>query len=109
MLSGELEVAIVLGIPTIGPLMLDSLYRGDIWVTTTIFLWLSTVLVVANLLADILLGLHRSARAPGGAPYERDPRNDRVPMLDTTPDPAGAGSVGAALAGDAAAARQPRR
>ena len=57
MLSGELEVAIVLGIPTIGPLMLDSLYRNDIWVTTTIFLWLSAVLVVANLLADIALGL----------------------------------------------------
>ena len=57
MLSGELEVAIVLGIPTIGPLMLDSLYRSDVWVTTTIFLWLSAVLVVANLLADIVLGL----------------------------------------------------
>lgn len=57
MLSGELEVAIVLGIPTIGPLMLDSLYRNDVWVTTTIFLWLSVVLVVANLLADIALGL----------------------------------------------------
>jgi peptide/nickel transport system permease protein len=57
MLSGELEVAIVLGIPTIGPLMLDSLYRNDVWVTTTIFLWLSAVLVVANLLADIALGL----------------------------------------------------
>jgi peptide/nickel transport system permease protein len=57
MLSGELEVAIVLGIPTIGPLMLDSLYRNDIWVTATIFLWLSAVLVVANLVADIALGL----------------------------------------------------
>ena len=57
MLSGELEVAIVLGIPTIGPLMLDSLYRHDVWVTATIFLWLSAVLVVANLLADIALGL----------------------------------------------------
>lgn len=57
MLSGELEVAIVLGIPTIGPLMLDSLYRNDIWVTTTIFLWLSAVLVIANLVADIALGL----------------------------------------------------
>ena len=57
MLSGELEVAIVLGIPTIGPLMLDSLYRSDVWVTTTIFLWLSAVLVVANFLADIALGL----------------------------------------------------
>ena len=66
MLSGELEVAIVLGIPTIGPLMLDSLYRNDVWVTATIFLWLSAVLVVANLLADIALGLHRPARPPGG-------------------------------------------
>jgi peptide/nickel transport system permease protein len=57
MLSGELEVAIVLGVPTIGPLMLDSLYRSDIWVTATIFLWLSVILVVANLVADIVLGL----------------------------------------------------
>jgi peptide/nickel transport system permease protein len=47
----------VLGIPTIGPLMLDSLYRHDVWVTATIFLWLSAVLVIANLLADIALGL----------------------------------------------------
>ena len=57
MLSGELEVAIVLGVPTIGPLMLDSLYRSDIWVTATIFLWLSVILVVANFFADIVLGL----------------------------------------------------
>jgi peptide/nickel transport system permease protein len=57
MLSGELEVAIVLGVPTIGPLMLDSLYRSDIWVTSTIFLWLAAVLVIANLAADIVLGL----------------------------------------------------
>jgi len=57
MLSGEIEVAIVLGIPTIGPLMLDSLYVHDIWVTATIFLWLSAVLVVANFLADIALGI----------------------------------------------------
>ena len=74
MLSGELEVAIVLGIPTIGPLMLDSLYRNDVWVTTTIFLWLSAVLVVANLLADIAArpaSIRASARR---APYERDPR-----------------------------------
>jgi peptide/nickel transport system permease protein len=57
MLSGELEVAIVLGVPTIGPLMLDSLYRSDVWVTSTIFLWLAAVLVAANLVADIVLGL----------------------------------------------------
>jgi len=57
MLSGELEVAIVLAVPTIGPLMLDSLYRRDVWVTATIFLLLSVILVVANLIADIALGL----------------------------------------------------
>jgi peptide/nickel transport system permease protein len=57
MLSGELEVAIILGFPTVGPLMLDSLYRGDVWVTATIFLGLSVILVVANILADILLSV----------------------------------------------------
>ena len=57
MLSGELEVAIILAIPTIGPLMLDSLYRRDVWVTATIFLLLSVILVAANFLADIVLGL----------------------------------------------------
>ena len=84
MLSGELEVAIVLGIPTIGPLMLDSLYRNDVWVTTTIFLWLSAVLVVANLLADIVLGLSIRACARR-VRYERDPRGPRCRLLETSP------------------------
>jgi peptide/nickel transport system permease protein len=57
MLSGELEVAIILAIPTIGPLMLDSLIQQDVYVTATIFLLLSFVLVVGNFLADIVLGL----------------------------------------------------
>ena len=82
MLSGELEVAIVLGIPTIGPLMLDSLYRNDVWVTTTIFLWLSAVLVVANLLADIAARPDRSAHPPGGCDMNAILR--RPTMLDTT-------------------------
>ena len=47
----------VLLLCTARPLMLDSLYRNDIWVTATIFLWLAAVLVIANLLADIALGL----------------------------------------------------
>ena len=90
MLSGELEVAIVLGIPTIGPLMLDSLYRNDVWVTTTIFLWLSAVLVVANLLADIAARPDRSARPPGGRdmsaiarrPVRSGPARHRAPRSD---------------------------
>lgn len=55
MLAGELEVAIILGIPTIGPLMLDSLNQQDVYVTASIFLMLSAVLVIGNFLADLLL------------------------------------------------------
>jgi len=57
MISGELEVALVLSIPTIGPLMFDSLNQQDIYVTSTILLVLSAVLVVGNLLADFALAL----------------------------------------------------
>ena len=86
MLSGELEVAIVLGIPTIGPLMLDSLYRSDVWVTATIFLWLSAVLVVANLLADIAARADRSARTPGGCDMSAI-TGERTTCSTPTPDP----------------------
>jgi peptide/nickel transport system permease protein len=57
MISGELEVALVLSIPTIGPLMFDSLNQQDVFVTATILLILSVVLVVGNLLADLALAL----------------------------------------------------
>ncbi|WGF88425.1 ABC transporter permease [Marinivivus vitaminiproducens] len=55
MVSGELEVAIILAIPTIGPLMLQSLQQQDIYVTATIFLLLSAILVIGNFLADLAL------------------------------------------------------
>ena len=57
MLSGELEAAIILSIPTVGPLMYSSLISHDTYVTATIFLILSVLLVVGNLLADIALGV----------------------------------------------------
>jgi len=57
MVSGELEVAIVLSIPTIGPLMLTSLQQQDIYVTASIFMMLSVILVIGNFLADLLLGV----------------------------------------------------
>ena len=57
MISGELEVALVLSIPTVGPLMFDSLNQQDVFVTSTILLMLSAVLVVGNLLADLGLAL----------------------------------------------------
>ena len=88
MLSGELEVAIVLGIPTIGPLMLDSLYRNDIWVTTTIFLWLSAVLVVANLAGRHRARPARPAHAPGGCDMSAVARRPTRSLPGTDPDPA---------------------
>jgi peptide/nickel transport system permease protein len=57
MVSGELEVAIVLAIPTIGPLMLTSLQEQDIYVTASIFMMLSVILVIGNFLADVLLSV----------------------------------------------------
>jgi peptide/nickel transport system permease protein len=57
MISGELEVALILSIPTIGPLMFDSLIQQDVFVTSTILLMLSAVLVIGNLLADLALAL----------------------------------------------------
>jgi peptide/nickel transport system permease protein len=57
MVSGELEVALVLSIPTIGPLMFDSLNQQDVFVTSTILLILSAVLVIGNFLADLALAL----------------------------------------------------
>jgi len=57
MLAGEIEVAIVLAIPTIGPLMVDSMLNQDIFVTATILLMLSAILLIGNLLADITLAL----------------------------------------------------
>ncbi|MEF2071284.1 ABC transporter permease [Consotaella aegiceratis] len=57
MVSGELETAIILSIPTIGPLMYQSLIQQDIYVTASIFMLLAVILVVGNFLADVLLAL----------------------------------------------------
>lgn len=55
MVSGELEAAIILAIPTIGPLMLQSLLVEDIYVTASIFMLLAVILVIGNFLADVAL------------------------------------------------------
>ncbi|KAB0677691.1 ABC transporter permease [Aureimonas leprariae] len=57
MVSGELEAAIVLAIPTIGPLMLQSLLVEDVYVTASIFMILSVILVIGNFLADVALAI----------------------------------------------------
>jgi peptide/nickel transport system permease protein len=55
MVQGELEVAIVLSIPTVSPLFYDSISKSDQYVTASILLMVSVLLVIGNLIADIAL------------------------------------------------------
>lgn len=57
MMAGELEVAIVLGLPTMGPLFYDSLVNQDIYVSGSLLLMYGVLIVLGNLLADILLSV----------------------------------------------------
>ena len=55
MIQGELEVAIIFAIPTIGPLIVESMNTMDIYVTGSCLLLISFVMVIGNILADVLL------------------------------------------------------
>ena len=57
MIKGELEIAIVLGIPTIGPLILGSIANRDMLVIAAIFLIVAVIIVIGNLVADMMLAL----------------------------------------------------
>lgn len=57
MFNGELEASIILGIPTLGPLFLQSLYNQDIYISGTMLVLYGALLVFGNLLADLSLGL----------------------------------------------------
>lgn len=55
MLAGELEAAIVLGLPTLAPMFYGSLLNQDIYVSGSFLLIYGVLLVAGNLIADILL------------------------------------------------------
>jgi peptide/nickel transport system permease protein len=55
MLTGEVEVAIVFGLATVGPAIVGSLGIGDVWVTATFMMVLAATLIVGNILSDLLL------------------------------------------------------
>jgi peptide/nickel transport system permease protein len=57
MLQGEIEVAIVMSIPTLGPLFYNSLVQQDIYITGALLLIYSVLLVVGNLIADVALAI----------------------------------------------------
>ncbi|WCE28836.1 ABC transporter permease [Vibrio sp. SCSIO 43137] len=57
MIKGEIEIAIVLGIPTLGPLILSSVSDRDMYVVSAIFMLVAMLLVIGNLIADLLLAV----------------------------------------------------
>lgn len=57
MLTGEIEVAIVFSLATVGPAIVGSMGVGDVYVTATLLLVLGAVLIVGNIIADLLLAL----------------------------------------------------
>ena len=57
MMQGELEVAIVLGLPTMGPLFYESLVNQDIYISGSLLLMYGALIVIGNLLADLFLAV----------------------------------------------------
>ena len=57
MTQGELEVAIVLGLPTMGPLFYESLVNQDIYVSGSLLLMYGVLILAGSLLADIFLSI----------------------------------------------------
>ena len=57
MMQGELEVAIVLGLPTMGPLFYNSLINQDIYISGSLLLMYGALLLIGNLLSDLFLAI----------------------------------------------------
>ncbi len=57
MIAGELEIAIVFALPTVGPLIVQAMQDQDVFVVASFMLILATTLVIGNLIADIALAM----------------------------------------------------
>ena len=55
MVSGEVIVGEVMGLPTIGPMLLEALRAQDMYLAGAVIMILSVALIAGNLLADIAL------------------------------------------------------
>jgi len=53
--SGSIIVSLVLGLPTVGPLLLQALVAQDMFLAGTIVLLLGIMTVVGTLISDLLL------------------------------------------------------
>ncbi len=57
MMQGELEAAIVIGLPTMGPLFYESLVNQDIYISGSLLLMYGALILAGNLLADLFLAV----------------------------------------------------
>lgn len=55
MLTGEIEVAVVFTLATVGPAIVNSMTVGDIYVTSVFTMLLAFTLIIGNIIADLLL------------------------------------------------------
>ncbi len=55
MLSGSVIVSVVLSLPTLGPILLESLLAEDMYLAATIVLMMGMLTVIGTLISDILL------------------------------------------------------
>ncbi len=55
MMQGEIETAIIFGLPTVGPAIVGSMSIGDVLVTATFLLILGGTLIIGGILSDMLL------------------------------------------------------
>ena len=55
LVSGEVLVSLVLGFPTLGPILLDALLGQDLFLASSIIMILSTLTVIGTLVSDIVL------------------------------------------------------
>jgi peptide/nickel transport system permease protein len=54
-LSGATIISVVMGLPTVGPLLLTSLKDQDMYLAGTLIVMFSLLLIIGNLLADVAL------------------------------------------------------
>ncbi len=55
MIQGELITAMVIGVPTLGPLFLEAILTQDVHMVAGVLLLIGILLVISNLLADLAL------------------------------------------------------
>jgi peptide/nickel transport system permease protein len=68
MLTGEIEVAIVFSLATVGPAIVGSMSAGDVYVTASFMLVLAATLLIGNIISDLLLGVLDPRIRVGGSP-----------------------------------------